>query len=132
MTYRNVQKVNGRKCVDGRSPSPLAGEGGPARSGGPDGGLRLRKLDAAHPRQVDPITPRAADDPHQDRFAARTAHDRARRVHVDVDPADRIDRAAAGACRLGGGHLHREDLTQETPDRIAVELPFTDAHLNLL
>src|SRR5256885_16465454 len=49
MTYRNVQKVNGRKCVDGRSPYPLAGEGGPPRSGGPDGGMKLGELQTVCP-----------------------------------------------------------------------------------
>src|SRR2546427_10378187 len=92
---------------------------------------RLCKLQTTGPGEVDPVASAAGDDPHQARLAARAAHDRARRVHVDVDPAERVDRAAAGARRLGGGHLHGEDLAQEPPDRVAVELPFVDAHLNL-
>src|SRR6266446_829286 len=104
---------------------PQAGDGaGRGGGGASEGPLRLGKLQTARAAQVDPVAARPAHDPHEDRFAVGAAHDGARRVHVDVHPTDRVDRAAARARRLGGGHLHRKDLAQQAPNGVAVELHF--------
>src|SRR6266566_9093562 len=80
------------------------------------------KLQAARPAEIDPVAATPVHDAQEDRFAVGASDHGSRRVDVDLDPADRIGRTAVPARGLGRGHLHREDLSQQTADRVAVEL----------
>src|SRR5260370_3267686 len=85
------------------------------------------KLQAAHPRHVDPVPAAALHDLHLHVVARRASHDDAGRMEVDDNLSDHMHLAAVCACALGHGHLHGEDLAQEAADRVAVEL-----HVGLL
>src|SRR3989442_11754992 len=59
--------------------------------------LGLRELQAARPRQVDPVATIPTDDPHQDLPARWASHDGAGRMYVDVLSAHLVNRAARRA-----------------------------------
>src|SRR6266550_4208068 len=115
---------NGRKSPPGpwvnfrRLPSVAAG---PALLGSGE-------LQAARSPQVDPVAARPAHDAHQNLLAPRAADDNAGGVKIDVDPTYRVDGATARARALGGGHLHGEDLAQETSNCVAVNLRLSCFH----
>src|ERR1700716_1776748 len=86
------------------------------------------ELQAPRASQVDPETAWPAHDPHEDLLATRAANHHARSAEVNVDPPDRVHRATARAGALSGGHLHGEDLAQETSDRVSVHLRLSCFH----
>src|ERR1700674_4018086 len=86
------------------------------------------ELEATRSSHINPHAAAALDNSHQNVVARWTPDHSAWRVEVNVDAADNVHRATACASAVRGSHLCSEDLSQQTCDRVTVELQLRLLH----